>query len=404
MKSKTILPVCLAVLFAGLTATRSAAAITVGPKDNIQIGGFFSQGYLYSSENNFPTTSLDGTWDFREAALNVSTTIGSHLRLGAQGFAQRFGSIGRDKVILDWAVADYNFRPEFGIRAGRVKYPKGLYGEALDLDVVRPFVFLPTAVYNPVLRDFSASFDGAMVYGSFGVGRGSVDYKLFYGDIPISPEKGVAEFYNNSGLYSLAAGGTNGLAIDSVMGGQLAWNTPVNGLKAVYSYSEYADLSTSGPFGAYPAANLWSNFAKFSWHTASVEYVTGNWVLAAEWQQCGGKLDYGAPPVLPTVHDSSGWTGWYLSAARRLNDRFEVGAYYGQLLQRYEGSTSDPRRHQYDSALSVRFDLNEHVLFKVEAHYFEGTYQTFNTTRIPNPASTRRNHNTVIAAKTTLSF
>ena len=57
---------------------------------------------------------------------------------------------------LDWAVADYNFRQEFGIRVGRVKYPKGLYGEALDLDVIRPFVFLPMSVYNPVLRDFSA--------------------------------------------------------------------------------------------------------------------------------------------------------------------------------------------------------------------------------------------------------
>src|SRR5580698_11325609 len=144
----------LCAMFAG--AARASVTIE---NTNIQISGFFSQGYLYSSNNNFPTADEGGTWDFRSMAFNVSDTIGDHLRIGAQAFAQSFGNIGDDKVILDWAIADYNFSPLFGIRAGRVKYPRGLYGEALDLDSVRPFVFLPMAVYNPILRDFSASFD-----------------------------------------------------------------------------------------------------------------------------------------------------------------------------------------------------------------------------------------------------
>lgn len=385
-------------LLSALPATR--AAVTIG-QSNVQIGGFFSQGWLYSSDNNYPTTAKGGTWDFREMAVNVSTTFGDHLRVGAQGFAQRLGALGEDKVILDWAVLDYNVRQEFGLRVGRVKYPKGLYGEALDLDVVRPYIFLPGAVYSPILRDFSASFDGAMIYGTLNAGGGSVDYKLFYGDIPMSPAKGVAEFYNNSGLYGGA--GTSALDMDSVSGGQLVWNTPVSGLKLAYSYSAYRNLQTDGPFAAFPAANLRSNFGTFDWHTASAEYSWGDWIFAAEWQRSGGEIRYAAPPVLPTVIDDSGWTGWYVAASRRLNAKFELGAYYGDLRERWVTNPT-ARNYQKDVAFSVRYDVNENVLIKAEVHRLDGTYQTFNTVRIPNPPATRQDQNTVFAVKTTLSF
>jgi len=42
------------------------------------------------------------------------------------------------------------------------------------------------------------------------------------------------------------------------------------------------------------------------------------------------------------------------------------------------------------------------VLFKIEAHSFNGTYETFNTVRITNPNP--KTNNTVFAVKTTVSF
>jgi hypothetical protein len=391
----------LAFILVATLVLGARAAIPVGDS-NVQIGGFFSQGWLYSDNNNYPTADKGGTWDFREMAFNASTTVGSHLRVGGQVFAQRLGDLGEDKVILDWAVADYNFNSAFGIRAGRVKYPKGLYGEALDLDVVRPFIFLPGSVYSPILRDFSASFNGGMVYGSINVGKSSFDYKVFGGKIPMSPSQGVAEFYNNASFY--AAPGVTGLSMDSVAGGQLTWNTPVSGLKFVYSYSQFTNLATNGAFIAYPPVNFHSNISKFSWNTFSAEYTTGNWVFAGEWQRTDGGLSYSALPFVPTTNSSVGWDGWYVSAARRLNDKFELGAYYGNLSDRFAADSGDPKNYQHDTALSFRYDYNDHVLFKIEGHYIDGTYQTFNTLRIPNPASTRQNDTTVIAVKTTLSF
>ena len=402
MKSKLILLVCLVALLAGLSAPHAGASIPIG-NGQVQIGGFFSQGYLYNSDNNYPTANKGGTWDFREMAVNVSTTVGSHLRVGGQLFAQRFGALGGDKVILDWAVADYNFSPMLGLRVGRVKYPKGLYGEALDLDVVRPYVFLPAAVYSPVMRDFTASFDGAMIYGTFNVSKSSVDYKLFYGDIPMTPEKGVAEFYNNAGLYTSA--GATGLQMDSVLGGQVTWNAPISGLKFAYSYSKYTNLATNGKFVAVPTLNLHSNIPSFTWNTISAEYLRGDWVFAAEWQRSEGQFGYSAPPVVTAPGSPVGWDGWYVSASRRLNAKFEMGTYYGFLTNRFASSTTaDAQKRQADYALSLRYDINEHVLIKIEGHYLDGTYQTFNTVRIPNPSATRQNQSTLLAVKTTLSF
>jgi hypothetical protein len=401
MKSKFLRFLCLAALLAGTSLTPAHAAVAIG-NSQVQIGGFFSQGWLYSSNNNYPTQDKGGTWDFREMAVNVSTTIGSHLRVGGQAFSQRLGQIGGDKVILDWAVADYNFTPAIGLRVGRVKYPKGLYGEALDLDVVRPYIFLPNAVYNPVLRDFSASFDGAMLYGSLNAGKSSFDYKVFHGKIPVSPEKGVAEFFNdsNTGLY--AAPGVSSLGLKSVTGGQLIWNAPVSGLRFVYSHSFFKDLESDGPFSAYPPVNLHFGFDRFTYQTVSAEYIQGNWVFSAEWQRSGGDYKYSAPPLTPVLSGSYGTDGWYVAASRRLSEKFELGAYYGDLQARYGSGGS--RNYQHDLALSLRYDVNEHVLFKIEAHDIAGTYQTFDTSRISNPPAGLDKNTTVLAVKTTLSF
>ena len=383
----------LSAALAGLTR----GAVPIGDT-NVQLGGFFSQGWLYNSDNNYPAKDNGGTFDFREMGINVSTTLGSHARIGAQAFAQRLGALGGDKVILDWAQLDYNFNPLFGVRVGRVKYPKGLYGEALDLDVVRPFVFLPNALYSPVLRDFSASFDGAMIYGSWNVAKSSIDYKLFYGKIPVSPEKGVSEFYNDSGgLY--AAPGVASINIKSVAGGQLTWNTPVSGLRFVYSYSYFTDLASDGPFAQYPVVNLHFNFPRFTYNTTSAEYQWKSWVFAAEYQTSGGDYDFQIP-IAPASKGKYGTEAWYVSASRRLNDKFEVGAYYGDLKDRY--SSNGYRSYQHDLAASLRYDLSEHVLFKIEAHRIDGTYQIFDTVRTSNPSP--KESSTLFAVKTTLSF
>jgi len=126
--------------------------------------------------------------------------------------------------------------------------------------------------------------------------------------------------------------------------------------------------------------------------------------LRREYQRAEGwQSVYGAPPVVGRINDTAGWNGWYLAAARRFKEKYEVGAYYGKLVQPFDSrGTGNPSNYQDDIALSFRCDVNEHITIKAEYHWIDGIYQTFNTTRIPNPV--RNPENNVFAVKTTLSF
>src|SRR3569833_1064235 len=106
---------------------------------DIQFGGFASQGYLNSSANDYLGKTADGTFDFREYGANASWSSGPW-RIGGQVFGQKLGQYGDDKLKLDWATLDYQPTLYFGVRVGRVKMPRGLYDEALDLAAVRPYV------------------------------------------------------------------------------------------------------------------------------------------------------------------------------------------------------------------------------------------------------------------------
>ncbi len=392
--------VALAFLILAFAYLPARGAISVG-NSNVQIGGFVSQGYIKSDGNNYPFEDKDGTFMFREMAFNASTTVGTHLRVGGQLFAERLGNYGNDQVKLDWANLDYNFRQEIGIRVGRIKYPKGLYGEALDLDVIRPFVFLPMAVYNPILRDFSASFDGAMLYGTLGLGKGgSLDYKVFYGDIPMNKEQGVADFFNNANLYSPT--GVQKLGLDHVAGVSLDWSTPVSGLKVHASFSRLSDVFGDGQFYAVPALPISVKLPNLDYMVFGVEYVHNSWTFAGEYFVQDGNTVIVAAPVLSQTGDY-GSNNWYVSAARRLGDKWEVGGYYSYSENRYPSATATKDAKQLgDWAASVRYDINEHILVKAEVHFVDGNYNMFNTAKTPNP--TLDPHTQYFAIKTTLSF
>jgi hypothetical protein len=389
----------LAFFLCTAIASLAQGAVSLG-NSTVQLGGFFSQGYIEGNNNNYPFEDKGGTFDFREMGVNVSSTIGAHLRVGGQLFAQRLGNYGEDQVKLDWAQVDYNFRQEFGIRLGRVKYPKGLYNEALDLDSVRPFVFLPMALYNPVVRDFNSALNGGMIYGSVELGKaGSLDYKVFYGNIPMSPKQGVADFFNTTGLYTPA--GVNRVGMDYSAGGQIFWSTPVTGLKLGYSYSFFKHLVAAGKFAFFPAGDVVLDLPKYNYHTFSAEYIRDSWTFVGEYQQVSGDTSIVNP--FSASAGKSEVANWYVSAARRLNDKFEVGTYYSSQENTNPSAGSlAAANHNRDWAFSLRYDLNEHVLFKAEYHYVDGRYNVFNTTRTPNPAV--KDNSSFFAVKTTLSF
>jgi hypothetical protein len=330
----------------------------------------------------------------------VSTTVGSHLRLGAQAFAQRLGNYGDDKVILDWAVADYNFRQEFGVRVGRIKYPRGLYGEALDLDVLRPFIFLPLGNYDPVLRDFASSFDGAMIYGTLSAAAaGSFDYKVFYGDIKMNTNTGVSDYFTATGLF--AGAGVSTLGVDHVNGVAVDWTTPVSGLKLHLSYSELTKLQARGNFAPAPVLPFLLQVT-VAYTSIGAEYTVNDWTFAAEWLRQDGDSVVQALPILNNA-GKFGSSHSYVSVARRFGAKWEVGGYYSYSEDRFPTpGTPDAANEQKDLAMCARYNVNEHLILKIEHHWIDGYTNMLNSAKTPNP--TYKGKSSFFAAKATLLF
>ncbi len=391
----------------GLTLIAAAPAAPAAVTWNdVQFGGFVSQGYLINSGNNdYLGDTSEGTFDFREYALNASWSSGK-FRVGAQGFGQKLGEYGDDRITLDWAIVDYQATQGFGVRAGRVKMPRGLYNEALDVDSVRPFVLLPQSVYDARLRDFNAAFNGGMVYGNITAGRaGSFDYRLFYGEIPMRSDSGASVYFNNdlpSPIFDIG--------MDSVVGGSVFWNTAVNGLRFGYSYSGFENFNVDRGVTYGPMQLMVKKTApKHHRHLISAEYLSGDWVFAAEvgTEDSNSRIEV-VSMALTSRYEFESRYG-YLSAARRINSRVELGAYVshsrdeGQLIPAAAG-IDVPVLEQTDFALSTRIDVNEHLIVKVEGHYIDGAGKIFDTPTHPQPFANRDDSWFLFAAKATLSF
>src|ERR1700684_2379316 len=111
------------LLAAALVPALCAASATAQSLDdlNIQIHGYATQGFLYTTHNNiFFANSTDGSPAYTEAVVNLSAVPMPKLRVAVQARYFLLGTTG-NTIILDWAAADYKFNDRFGLRFGKVK-------------------------------------------------------------------------------------------------------------------------------------------------------------------------------------------------------------------------------------------------------------------------------------------
>jgi hypothetical protein len=387
--------------YAVLLALSTVAARAAYTWHDFQFGGFASQGYLKSSANDYLGDTSRGTFDFREYGLNGSWSRGQW-RVGAQVFGQRLGDYGDDKLKLDWAMVDYQPAQAFGLRVGRVKLPHGLYNESLDLDAVRPFVLLPQSVYDNRLRDFIAAFNGGMAYGNIGLkAAGSIDYKVYYGKMPLSTDSGASDYFNTDAPFPNLQ-----IGLDSAVGSWVFWNTPLQGLRVGYSFSRFKNFRTLR-YIPFRGVSTYKTAPEYDRHLISAEYTCGDWVFAAEAGRHDNHYDNTYLDGTPYAHLYPTTNFYYVSAAWRAKSWLELGSYYSHYHFDQWGVGTPvvfPVLNQGDYALSARFDVNEHLLFKVEGHYMDGAGAIFDIPSHPQPVTNRDNSWTMFAAKVTVLF
>jgi len=341
--------------------------------------GFVSEGGFWSTSNDYIGASSRGSLKLFEAGLNISTEVAERLRAGMQLFARDFGDL-EDAPRFDWAFLDYRWRSWLGLRAGIIKMPFGLYNEYTDVDAARLPILMPQSVYPFVIRDVLLSHRGFALYGNYSLrGAGEIDYQVWLGTLAIPHN-------------ALTVMGATLDAVDTkyVTGAQLFWTLPIEGLRVggtLLSASIDFNLTLSGEnidalimAGLVPAdfdGKIVISQRPDTWVVGSAEYTREEWLFAAEYGRAFKRQRSTLPAVLPTFTEDS--ERFYGLAAYRVSEHVEVGGYYSVHQDADDRRGHDPKYEerfhawQRDLAATIRLDVNDHWLWKLEGHFIDGT-------------------------------
>jgi hypothetical protein len=372
-----------------LASTAGRAAAQDVP--HVDVHGFVSQGALVSTHNDYLGHSRRGSLEFTEAAINVSTEPASRLRIGAQLFTRDLGPVGDYKLTLDWAYLDYRHNEYFGLRAGRVKLPFGLYNEYSDIDAARLPILLPQSIYPILSRDVLLAQTGFELYGALPLAdAGGLDYRLYYGT-----------WFIDAGSFPAGAVRIRAVDTERLAGTQLFWRTPLENLRVggslAYAVIDFdLELAATGERleAALDPVVLW---------VASAEYLYDDWQFAGEYSRWYQQVTSSDPLVV--TEDDTTSERLYAMFAYRLTDELEVGAYYSVQFADVDDRDGqafgdDPERAwQKDLAASLRYDLEESWLWKLEGHFMDGA-AALSAADNPNP----KRYWLLFLLKTTVTF
>jgi hypothetical protein len=333
----------------------------------VQFHGFASQGFVYTDQNNWLTMNTSsGSAAMTDMGANASVAITDKLRIGAQVYDRNLGQLGQWHPTLDWAYADYRFTDWLGIRGGKVKTVSGLYNDTQDMDFLHPFALLPQGVYPTVIREVTIAHKGGDIYGHISLGgkNGSLQYTAFAG------ERDDSKY---GGYFYLEQTPPPVLILNSLSalqyGGDLRWNTPVAGLLVgVSRFSE--DNQGDGIFNAGGGFMPFTQTSKADWNNQFYgQYIHNKFELDAEYKRSWlDELLYSGAEEVQTNAKA-----WYVAGSYRVFKWMQVGSYYSSLnVNSPVGPAGPSSGYTHDKDLTVRFDANRYLNFKVEGHFMDG--------------------------------
>jgi len=367
-------------LVCALAFAFGAAACTAQSLDdlNIQIHGYATQGFLYSTRNNiFTTTSSDGSPSWTEAVLNVTAQPAPKLRIGVQGRYFLLGDLG-NSITLDWAAADYKADDRFGVRFGKVKTPSGLLNEIQDIDPSYMWSLLPQSIYPIESRNSLLAHFGGVVYGTVKLGpsAGKLEYRGWGGERSIGSDDGYFVSERESGIVL-----PNGLG-QVVYGAALHWKTPLPGLMVGASTGHTNKSNTSlidtipgfGTFNGSFVSSLVNQTQVFG------RYEKDKLMVAGEYSRLPSHGAFQVPHLFTQPYNID-YRDWYAMASYKLTGKLSAGVYDSQFFD--HRSALGPARYQKDWAISGRYDFSQFVYAKAEQHFIDGTVVSYDTARNP---------------------
>lgn len=363
----------LAIAFCAYFSSARAAAAELGSEEgplSVELHGFASQGFILTLNNDYlADKTTRGSFKFSEVGINFTKQLNETLRFGVQLFAQDLGPTGDYKAKVDWFYLDYRWRDWLGIRAGRMKIPYGLHNEIQDVDAARVPVLLPPSVYPLQSRQILFAQTGAELYGFVrSPAAGALEYRLFGGTI----------FLDSDSLTPPGSPFDLEFRVPYVVGGRVIWETPITRLRFAGSV-EQVRLDTTVFIPGMASLSITSK--SLLW-VASAEYALHDLVLTSEYSRWRAKQWSSEPMLSPPIDVESERA--YVMATYRSTPWLQTGAYYALLFP--DTAHREGRENkQHDVALTLRFDINDYWLFKLEGHYLIGTAGLSNPLRINPP-------------------
>lgn len=346
----------LLVLFA--LAIAAGVATAQDSEERVQIHGFATQGFLYSSANNYLSANTsDGSARWSDAAISFGSSLSDKLRIGVQLHFYQLGEFGAQNVGIDWASGDYKVNDRIGFRAGKVKTVYGLFNDSQDVDSVHIWSLLPEPFYAPDNKSFNLSHWGGDVYGTLNLGSklGKLSYTAFGGERSLDLNGGYVKQLTDAGIpFTTAPAG-------EVFGGDLRWRAPVKGLVlgASIASTNVQGTSTAGAI----------NINKSVSPDFYAKYEKGKFFVGGEYKRFpySGTLTYGDFPV-PQGYDQH---SWYVMTSYHVLPKLSLGTYYTQSEDR-SGDTSHVGNYFKDWTISSRYDFNQYFYAKAEGHFIDG--------------------------------
>lgn len=146
--------------------------------DNVVLHGFASQGYIYTTDNNFFGSSDNGSFEFTEVGINGSLRLNPKVRLSAQLLSRQAGKFDNGSPRLDYGLIDISLysSPKYssGLYIGRIKNEIGLYNETRDVAHTRSAIFLPQVIYFDKVRNTIMAADGMHFYNNVNFDSGAL--------------------------------------------------------------------------------------------------------------------------------------------------------------------------------------------------------------------------------------
>lgn len=363
------------------TAGKAAVAILCGasaalgqakpaePSD-LQIHGFVSQGYLKTTHNAYlaDTARKQGSFDFTEVGINFTKPLSDKLRVGIQLFTHDLGPLGNYSPQFDWYYLDYRIFDWLGVRAGKTKLPWGLYNEANDVDAGRVPILLPQSLYPVANRESLFAQTGGEVYGDVSLGAaGALEYRVYGGTIYVNTADASAQLKDFDVTYNI--------------GGRVMYRPPIQGLQLGSSLQatrfefeftptaeQQATYVTQGLLAPDFTGNITFRLPIKLW-VASVEYQQERLTLAAEFGR--NFATYRTNLLTPEIELTT--QGYYVMGSYQVRHWFTPGLYYSAYFPNIENPIKRRSTYQHDVAATLRFDVTQNWLVKLEGHFIHGT-------------------------------